>query len=611
MLLRDLLKELEKPTPKDVDPEDEAFANQGARVVDMGDDLYKDINDMKTPSVLRSKAAGIPALGSSYDGKVVSRASLQKGEEREDDEGDDDDEGEDDEGDGGGDDDDDDGEDDDEADAKAYEELARKARGKSVRFSHGPDEEREFDLDEEEDDLSEGAEGEENAGDDNGDDFPVLPSRGRVGAAAVGRGSVVDDKLVQTLEAELERVTRDEKAFSLEQTKDRYSKARAVRAQHRLWENSLKTRIRLQAPLTLANQLPYPDVFPNFRKAEPKVEEAVVSAAETTLGLLRSLIGLQDKLLERSASFRARTGKLPPTSTTTKSSSSSSGPSGPNSTRKRKLKAISAEMNALWDYASGDFADQAEDAASVLERWNTKTKLASGHGTKIGRKFKALDRSVGEQIDDLLGDMPKLTKRMHLRRLEGRPLGSAEPRKDMELGESEELVEGRALVYDPEVFDDTDFYQTLLREVIDGASLGAQGSLGGLRQRSAKKARKLKDRRASKGRKLRYVNIPELTNFTAPTEELEEDYPRDSLFLSLFGQQPGQTAPLKVRPVTSRMDVSTNDLDGGAGDEIENEDLSISDMVKDLKRREKSEQLHKKKHQEELEEDEELDIPIL
>mmetsp|Transcript_595 Transcript_595/g.919 ORF Transcript_595/g.919 Transcript_595/m.919 type:complete len:516 (-) Transcript_595:50-1597(-) len=508
MLLRDLLKNLETPTPKDLDPEDDAFGNQGAKLVDAGDDLYKGIEDMTQRSKLRSRVQH--KIGSSYAGKVVSRSSLMN---------DDEDDGE--------------AEESDEDDAE-FDKLALKSRSKGVSFAEEPDEVHEYEEEEEEEE-------------DRDDDEDIQDQDQNV---------ISQDRIAANLESELKRVQRDEKAFILEQTKGRYKKARAVKIQHRIWENSLKTRIRLQAPLKIAHRLPYHDLYTEFRKTSAKVGQAFDDAADRTLGVLRSLIGLQNKLLEKSNVFTARNEALPSSLSTSSVTS-----------RKRKAAMIFKEASSLWEYTSccRNFEAHTDNAVRTLERWSTKTKLASGQGQQ--RKFKAFDRSISDQVEDLLRDMPNLVKRTQLRRIEGcRPLGSKKARNNEEL--QEETMDGKAMVYDKEVFDDTDFYQEIIRDILDSNEGSAALTL---RQRAAKKVKKKKDRRASKGRKVRYVNIPKLTNFTTPRGGLEEDYPRDSLFNSLFGQQ--------IIPMTTQ--VSSSVLHGEEQLEVSNP-TNIADATNEI-----------------------------
>lgn len=58
---------------------------------------------------------------------------------------------------------------------------------------------------------------------------------------------------------------------------------------------------------------------------------------------------------------------------------------------------------------------------------------------------------------------------------------------------------------DKEVFDDTDFYQQLLRDVIDARGNGTGGTEDWMSVQRQKKAKKTVDTKASKGRKIRQV----------------------------------------------------------------------------------------------------------
>ena len=60
----------------------------------------------------------------------------------------------------------------------------------------------------------------------------------------------------------------------------------------------------------------------------------------------------------------------------------------------------------------------------------------------------------------------------------------------------------RTAEHDPEVFDDTDFYQQLLRDVIDARS-GGGGSQDWIQAQKERKKKKVVDTKASKGRKIR------------------------------------------------------------------------------------------------------------
>lgn len=96
------------------------------------------------------------------------------------------------------------------------------------------------------------------------------------------------------------------------------------------------------------------------------------------------------------------------------------------------------------------------------------------------------------------------------------------------------------------VFDDTDFYQQLLRDVIESRGSGL-GDGGGepewvQRQRARKAKRKTTvDVKASKGRKLRYQVHEKLQNFMVPIEASRGAWHEEQID-ELFGSLLGRTA---------------------------------------------------------------------
>lgn len=99
-------------------------------------------------------------------------------------------------------------------------------------------------------------------------------------------------------------------------------------------------------------------------------------------------------------------------------------------------------------------------------------------------------KSVGTQIEDIFqSGWPALLSRTRRKRSKGHHVTSEEGAGDKGSDEDEE------------VFDDADFYQQLLRDVIE--SKGGSGQL--MASQTRKKSKKDVDTRASKGRKLRFV----------------------------------------------------------------------------------------------------------
>lgn len=94
-----------------------------------------------------------------------------------------------------------------------------------------------------------------------------------------------------------------------------------------------------------------------------------------------------------------------------------------------------------------------------------------------------------------------------------------------------------------EVFDDTDFYQQLLHDIIESRGSGVNGGAEPewIRRQKASKAKRRKtvDVKASKGRKLRYQVHEKLQNFMVPiavSKGAWHDEQIDELFASLLGR---------------------------------------------------------------------------
>ena len=143
---------------------------------------------------------------------------------------------------------------------------------------------------------------------------------------------------------------------------------------------------------------------------------------------------------------------------------------------------------------------------------------------KRGRQaFRVLDKSFAAQIADFLADPARVAKR-HKPSVDVAHIGAADAGS---------------------VYDDREFYVELLRGVVlagaggvlDEASKWKEAEAVALRRKQALK-RKDVERRASKGRKTRYVPIPKLQNFMAPrvpeeAGEVDEELV-DNLLRTLF-----------------------------------------------------------------------------
>jgi len=89
---------------------------------------------------------------------------------------------------------------------------------------------------------------------------------------------------------------------------------------------------------------------------------------------------------------------------------------------------------------------------------------------------------------------------------------------------------------DAEIFDDRDFYQVLLRDLIEdvGSSLGSVESLRSAISKNLRKEKNQMKSKRTKDKVIRYVPHPKLVGFMAPEEQMIPES-TDVLFASIFG----------------------------------------------------------------------------
>jgi protein AATF/BFR2 len=160
----------------------------------------------------------------------------------------------------------------------------------------------------------------------------------------------------------------------------------------------------------------------------------------------------------------------------------------------------------------------------VLNRNYRDVQISSGLAVKEGSKFKVVDQTFWDQVQSTLNHDRFLhaTSQMQLN-------VKVTPEKRSLFG-----------------FDDSKTYQHLLQDFISTRMERQQGSSGIVDAAAERLRRSMKkksrgdmttdiDRRASKGRKIRYVTHEKLVNFTYPTSRPVAMIDEDILFKSLFG----------------------------------------------------------------------------
>lgn len=275
------------------------------------------------------------------------------------------------------------------------------------------------------------------------------------------------------------------------------SKGKAVQRQLTVWDKLLEVRIHQQKFLSKVNSLPVGEYWNTLTSSDSQVHEQVKQTRQTLTNLLRDLIDLQCVLSESSHDVEL-------------------------SEPAPKKKKLSDFSQTLADSHTTFMAER----NTIIQKWNDKTRITSGKNS-----FSSLETSTVDQIELILRNKDRLIDRTKLKRSNYAILGS-----NSNLLEHSEINQKHM-----DIFDDDDFYQQLLRDLIERKTNSSSDQAQLTRQwlevqKLRTKLKKKVDTKASKGRKVRYDIHAKLINFMAPIHaQAENEETKNELFSSLFG----------------------------------------------------------------------------
>ncbi|KAA1468761.1 TRAUB-domain-containing protein [Dentipellis sp. KUC8613] len=326
-------------------------------------------------------------------------------------------------------------------------------------------------------------------------------------------------------------------ATTLRQTRESdVKKGKAVKRQLGLWDSLLDARIRMQKSVVSANRLPPPAQISQFVSA-PRCLAAQHALLTEALALSDELSLLREELMRReevSVDASPRPGKR----RRIDDRQDGDGKDGADG---------DAQQEDL--HADEDWTERVHDASEwaveldhiyhphlthTLAKWSAKIAAVAPSAllpsAQTFSRGKGGVQGVGPQIDAMTSGVEgeRLRARTRVRRGKGARI-RAEAAPEAEAAAEE----------DPELFDDTDFYQQLLRDVIDAKSGNVGGNEDWKVMQKERKKRKGVDTKASKGRKLRFEVHEKLQHFMVPVPLAgggwhEEQI--DELFASLLGK---------------------------------------------------------------------------
>ncbi|KAG7401991.1 hypothetical protein PHYBOEH_008512 [Phytophthora boehmeriae] len=270
-------------------------------------------------------------------------------------------------------------------------------------------------------------------------------------------------------------------------------KAKHVRHQKLIWERCLEVQIYTKRLLTTTQEVATEtDEEGNTTDEEAVAKEKKQQVVAELYASIDAISALQEKLCN-----------VPELTI----------PSTDVSTKKRKR-----TCDELWlDLTTSNNA-MLPQYNDILNTFTRKTDLAAGGKNNQAKKFKAVNQDVLAQVESVLVDPQRVKRKAHA------PVDTPEA----------DAGEGTEDLLDELMYNDADFYQQLLKEFIESGGGGA--GQDAMVRRTHRKKRKTVNRKASKGRQLRYTVHPKLENFMFPEPYPKPEMDVDELFRSLFGQ---------------------------------------------------------------------------
>ena len=335
-------------------------------------------------------------------------------------------------------------------------------------------------------DVSEGSEADEDDEDSDSDD----------------NEEVVDDE-EKSRRAELRKIMSEEQktvAATISQAaKADAEKGLAVKQQRKTFDSLLNVRIRLQKALVASNSMV---------AVEEKHENDTLpyrAAEEAAIKLLSTLDALRQEMNTAGASSKVG-GK-----------------------RKRTVE-LDTPSSEIWENLQDAESTAIATRQSTLEKWSARVRDATALPVSSKLNNTVRQQTITNVLQEQLSNSERLIKRTKM------PRSCAPVQAKLKITE------------DPHIYDDADFYQLLLKELVDqrmmdSSSTSAPLGDGGrsIAQWTAAKEAKTKknvDTKASKGRKMRYTVHEKLQNFMAPEDRgsWEQDA-IDRFFGTLLGQK--------------------------------------------------------------------------
>lgn len=276
----------------------------------------------------------------------------------------------------------------------------------------------------------------------------------------------------------------------------------SANAQIKAWEQLLSIRISLQKMSDTINRFPTVDNLNMLLEADEAVRESTTELSNGFGQILSEFANILDSQINEN------------TQDSTNNSSS----------RKRK---DSSSTTPSWEYIDSLQSLSQSRWEKVVNIHHSRMHFGSEQAKS---RLKVFNQSVWGQIDTILSEPTRVIQKSRM------PENDTNPRRLGGTGARTNDSDGNN-GYDLETYDDRQFYSMLLKTFVASStrnSLSHDELQSALRQQRGVKSKSNADRKASKGRKIRYIPHKKLENYMFPLPVVENSVDTDRLFSSLF-----------------------------------------------------------------------------
>ncbi|EGG21617.1 TRAUB family protein [Cavenderia fasciculata] len=286
-------------------------------------------------------------------------------------------------------------------------------------------------------------------------------------------------------------------------------KAIHARNQTNLYDDLLVSRIHLQRGINSVNKFPKPENYKLMLQMNAPLRMETTETINTAKHLLSTLFDLQTELIDRNPKIEK------------------------NKSKKRLRD--DTPLNQIWEIIDEQNQRLMKNSYETIEHWNNRVNI-SGDTTK--KNLKSINQPILAQINNTLNDFERLQRRTKLKRSTYRIIGEEDQQQQEEKKEEQKpttaTTPDKLDFYDEEIFDDTDFYQILLKQIES-----SNDNMDYVREAKQIIKKKTKTRpnnnKINKNKAIRYDVYPKLENFMPPVASTLPDWNIEQLYNNLFG----------------------------------------------------------------------------